>query len=377
MAGRDKGVNLVLGRVRISRAWYHCDRCRHGLAPRDEQLGIAGQTMSPGLRKMTARAAAAVPFAAAAKLVGELAGIALAGRRAGRRAEADGNAAAAVIEAEAAAIATGKITPLLAGPVPDKLYVAIDGTGVPMVTAAVTGRDGKGEDGKARTREVKMAAAFTQTRLDQDGYPIRDPGSSSYLATFTPAAGFGVLMAAEARRRGAGQARQLTILGDGAAWIWNLATQYFPEATQIVDMFHAREHLHDLGKIAQFMLGTGYPGWLEQRLADLDDGDIPAILAAARALPLATRKARDRDKALHYFEANQPRMRYARYRDLGLFIGSGVVKAGCKSVIGQRLKLSGMRWTETGATGILTLRCQDGSGRWDQTWTHPGHTHAA
>lgn len=370
-------MDTVLGRVRISRAWYHCDRCRHGLAPRDEQLGIAGQSMSPGLRKMTARAAAAVPFAAAAKLVGELAGIALAGRRAGRRAEADGNAAAAVIGADAAAIAAGKITPLLAGPAPDKLYIAIDGTGVPMVTAAVAGRKGKGEDGKARTREVKMAAAFTQTRLDEDGYPIRDPGSSSYLATFAPAAGFGVLMAAEARRRGAGQARQLTILGDGAAWIWNLATQYFPEATQIVDMFHAREHLHDLGKIVEFMLGTGYPGWLDERLAELDDGDIPAILAAARALPLATRKARDRDKALHYFEANQPRMRYARYRDHGLFVGSGVVEAGCKSVIGQRLKLSGMRWTQAGATGILTLRCQEASGRWDQTWTYPGRTHAA
>jgi hypothetical protein len=375
---RDKNADTVLGRVRISRAWYHCDQCRHGLAPRDAQLGIAGQTMSAGLRKMTARAAAAVPFRSAASLVGELAGITLTGRRAGRRAEADGNAAAAVIEAGAAAIATGKITPMRpAGPAPDKLYVAIDGTGVPMVAAAVQDRAGKGEDGKARTREVKMAAAFTQTRLNDDGYPVRDPDSSSYLATFAPAAGFGVLMAAEARRRGAGHARQLTILGDGAPWIWNLATQYFPEATQIVDMFHAREHLHDLGKIAEFMLGTGYPGWLEQRLTELDDGDIPAILAAARALPLATRKARDRDKALHYFEVNQPRMRYADFRDLGLFIGSGVVEAGCKSVVGQRLKLSGMRWTEHGATGILTLRCQESSGRWDQTWTQPGHTHAA
>jgi hypothetical protein len=185
---RDKGVDTVLGPVTIRRAWYHCEQCHHGLAPRDEQLGIAGQGMSPGLRKMTARAAAAVPFRAAARLVGELAGITLTGRRAGRRAEADGNAAAAaVIEAEAAAVASGKIAPLLpGGPLPDKLYVAIDGTGVPMVAAAVEGRHGKGEDGKARTREVKMAAAFTQTRLHDDGYPVGDPGSTSYLATFAP-----------------------------------------------------------------------------------------------------------------------------------------------------------------------------------------------
>jgi hypothetical protein len=119
------------------------------------------------------------------------------------------------------------------------------------------------------------------------------------------------------------------------------------------------------------MLGTGYPDWLAARLADLDNGDIPALLAAARALPLATRKARDRDKTLHYFETNAHRMHYARYRAHGLFAGSGAVEAGCKSVIGQRLKLSGMRWTEHGAAGILTLRCHEASGRWELIWPQP------
>ena len=139
-------------------------------------------------------------------------------------------------------------------------------------------------------------------------------------------------MAAGAYRRGAERARQLTTLGDGAAWIWSLAGQILPAATQIVDLYHAREHLHELGKIIEFILGTGYDVWLGQRLADLDHGDIPAILAAARALPLASRKARDRDKARHYFEANAHRMHYARYRDHGLFIRSGAVEAGCKAV---------------------------------------------
>jgi hypothetical protein len=376
---RDKTVDTVLGPVTIRRAWYHCRECGHGFAPRDAQLGIAGQGMSAGLRKMTARAAAAVPFAAAAQLVGELAGITLTGRRAGRQAEVDGQAAAAVIEAEAAAITSGKLAVLQPGaPLPDKLYLAIDGTGVPMIPAETEDRPGKDGDGRARTREVKMAAAFTQARLDDDGYPVRDPASSSYLATFAPAADFGILMAAEGRRRGAGHIRQLTILGDGAPWIWNLAARHFPQATQVVDLFHAREHLHDLGKIVEFMLGTGYNDWLAGRLADLDAGDIPALLTAARALPLASRKARERDKALHYFEANAHRMHYAWYRSLGLFAGSGVVEAGCKSVIGQRLKLSGMRWTQAGATGILTLRCQEASDRWEQTWTRPvSHTSAA
>jgi hypothetical protein len=368
---RDKTVDTVLGPVAIRRAWYHCGQCHHGLAPRDRQLGVAGQGMSPGLRKMTARAAAAVPFAAAAKLISELAGITLTGKRAGRHAEADGNAAAAVTGAQAAAVAARTVILLPDGAPPDKLYLAVDGTGVPMVAAETDGRAGKGADGTARTREVKMVVAFTQTTCDQDGYPVRDPASSSYLATFAPAAGFGALMAAEAYRRGADRARQLTILGDGAAWIWNLAACHFPAATQIVDLYHAREHLHDLGKIVEFMLGTGYSDWIAARLADLDAGDIPALAAAARALPLATRKKRERDKALHYFETNAHRMHYAWYRKLGMFVGSGTVEAGCKSVIGQRLKLSGMRWTEHGATGILTLRCHEASNRWDQIWQSP------
>src|SRR5205823_7003480 len=151
-------------------------------------------------------------------------------------------------------------------------------------TAETDGRPGKGEDGKARTREVKLACAFTQTTVDEDGYPVRDPASSSYLATFAPAAGFGVLMAAEARRRGAGHIRQLTILGDGAVWIWNLAAWHFPQATQIVDLFHAREHVHELANLAARLLAGHRDDWLAERLAELDAGDIGALLAAGRSL---------------------------------------------------------------------------------------------
>ena len=369
---RDKKVDTVLGPVTIRRSWYHCAACRHGFAPRDAELGIAGQGMSPGLRKMTARAAAAVPFAAAARLVGELAGITLSGKRAGRRAEADGNAAAARISAGAQAAAAGRLAVLPpAGPLPDMLYVAIDGTGVPMVAAETEGRPGKAEDGRAHTREVKMAVVFSQTSPGSENRPARDPGSSSYLATFAPAAEFGILMAAEARRRGAGHVRQLTTLGDGAAWIWNLAARHFPEATQIVDLYHAREHLHELARLLEFMLGDRKQDWLDARLAELDAGDIPAICAAARVFPLAGKKGAELSTALGYFEHNACRMHYAHFKKLGMFVGSGAVEAGCKSIVGQRCKLSGMRWTQQGATGILTLRCQESSGRWDETWTQP------
>ena len=369
---RARTVDTVLGPVTIRRAWYHCGQCHHGLAPRDDQLGIAGQGMSPGLRKMTARAAASVPFSAAARLVSELAGICVTGKRAGRRAEADGQAAAAVIEAQAAAIAVGQVIVLPPVPAPDMLYVAIDGTGVPVVAAETEGREGKDGDGTAHTREVKMAVAFTQTSTGAEGRPVRDPASSSYVATFASAPEFGTLMAAEARRRGAGCIRQMVILGDGAAWIWNLAGQHFPEATQIVDLYHAREHLHDLAKLLEFMLSDHKEDWLHARLAELDDGNIGAICAAARVFPLAGKKASDLATALGYFEHNAHRMQYAGFKKLGMFVGSGAVEAGCKAIVGQRCKLSGMRWTLPGAYGILTLRCMDASGRWEQTWTRPG-----
>ena len=370
---RGKTVDTVLGPVAIRRAWYHCGLCGHGFAPRDQQLGVAGQAMSPGLRKMIARAAAAVPFSAAAKLIGELAGITLTGERARRHAEADGTSAAAVIEAQAAAIATRRVVPLPpAGTLPDLLYICVDGTGVPMIAAETEGRDGKGEDGKARTREVKLCCVFTQTCRDADDRPVRDPRSSSYLVTFAPAAEFGTLMAAEARRRGAAHIRQLVILGDGAVWIWNLATRHFPEATQIVDLYHAREHLHELAKLLEFMLGERKQDWLAARLGELDDGDISAICAASRTFPLAGKKASDLDTALGYFEHNAHRMRYAHFRRLGMFVGSGAVEAGCKAIVGQRCKLSGMRWSLAGATGILTLRCLQASDRWEEIPTPSG-----
>jgi hypothetical protein len=369
---RAKTMDTVLGPVRLRRAWYHCAECRHGLAPRDAELGCQQASMSPGLAKMTARTAAAVPFARAAGLLAELAGIELTVKRVERSAEAAGTAAAAAISAESDAICARQLIPVPpAAPLPDMLYIAVDGTGVPMVPAATRGRAGKADDGKARTREVKLACLFTQTTTSADGFPVRDPGSSSYLATFDPAERFGQLVNAEARRRGSEHIRQVVVLGDGAVWIWNLADELFPAATQIVDLYHAREHVHELATLAARLLRNSQPDWLAARLAELDAGDIPALLAAGQNLKFTGSLARERDKALGYFQANAHRMHYQHFRALGMFIGSGTVEAGCKAIIGQRLKLSGMRWNVPGATSITTLRCQEASSRWEHIWQRP------
>ena len=362
---RDKVIDTVLGPVTLRRAWYHCTRCGHGLAPRDGDLGVAGASMSPGLRAMTGKAAAAVPFAQAAGLLADMAGVRLTVKRVERSAEAGGAALAAASRSRAGLIARRRLVPLPPDPLPDKLYIVIDGTGVPVTAKETAGREGKGEDGRARTREVKMAVFFTQHNLDAKGHPVRDRASSSYIATFEPAAAFQRLVKAEGIRRGADHVRQLTVLGDGATWIWNLAAATFPEATHIVDLFHAREHLHSLARSLEFMLGDRSDEWLAARLADLDHGDIDGIEAAVRAYPLKGVRKDEVERELGYFLNNAPRMRYHWFRSRGLFTGSGVIEAGCKAVIGQRLKLSGMHWTVNGADSIITLRCAEASSQWE------------
>ena len=358
---RDKVIDTALGPVTLRRAWYHCGACGHGLAPRDAELGVAGASLSPGLAAMNDLASAAVPFRQAAGLLEELAGVRLEARRAQRAAEADGAAVAAASRERAGLIAGRKLVPLPPDPLPDKLYMVIDGTGVPVTSKETAGREGKGEDGRARTREAKLAVFFTQDEVDGDGYPVRDRASSSYIATFEPAAAFAALVRAEGIRRGAGHVRQLTVIGDGAAWIWNLAEATFPEATHIVDLYHAREHLHSLTRSLEFMLLDRKGEWLAARLEDLDHGDIAGIEKAVRRYPLEGARKDEVERELGYFLNNAPRMRYRWFRSRGLFVGSGVVEAGCKSVIGQRLKQSGMHWTITGADSIIALRCAQAS----------------
>jgi len=368
---RDKVIDTALGPVTLTRAWYHCAACTHGLAPRDTELGVAGTSMSPGLTAMNDQAAAAGPFAKASRLLEGLAGVRLTAKRVERAAEASGAAIAESARGRARLITTRTLVPLPPQPLPDKLHAVIDGTGVPMTARETAGRDGKGADGRARTREVKLAVFFTPDKLDDNGYPVRDPGSSSYIATFEPAATFAGLVEAEGIRRGAGHVRQLTIPGDGAAWIWNIATAKFPRATQIVDLYHAREHLNDLARLLEFMLLESKQDWLAARMEDLDYGDIDGICKAARAYRLTGIKKDELDTAPGYFENNAPRMRYHWFRSRGLFTGSGVVEAGCKSVIGQRLKQSGMHWTVNGADAIIALRCREASSQWEAICNTP------
>ena len=140
-----------------------------------------------------------------------------------------------------------------------------------------------------------------------------------------------------------------------------------------MDLFHAREHLHDLARKLEFMLLDRKQEWLAARLEDLDYGDIDGICKAARVYPLEDARKDELDTALGYFENNAPRMRYHWFRQCGLFTGSGVVEASCKSASGQRLKQSGMHQTVSGADAIIALRCREASSTWETICNTP-HT---
>jgi len=367
---RTKEVDTVVGHLELERACYHCAQCEAGLAPRDDQLGVAGASLSPGLAQMASLAGSHLPFVPATSLVGELAGIELDVRRLERAAESAGELARQASAAETAAICARTLIPVRPpAPLPDKLYAGVDGTGVPVRPAETAGRAGKGEDGQARTREVKICRIFTQSGLDAKDRPAPGKGSSSYVHTLDGIETFTSQVRAEFIRRGGPHFRQAIFPGDGARWIQNLATAVYPQATQIVDLYHAREHLADLAGHLAFILDDEQ-AWLSERNDDLDNGDIDAIVTAALVCPLAGVKADDLDTKLGYFTRNAHRMRYKHFRDLDLFVGSGAIEASCKLIVGQRLKQSGMHWTVDGADSIMALRCQRASGRWDQLWPH-------
>jgi hypothetical protein len=248
----------------------------------------------------------------------------------------------------------------------------MDGTGVPMVKAETEARKGKVEGQPAHTREVKLGCVFTvftQTTTDKDGRPVRDLESTSYVAAIESAEQFGLRLYTEAWRRGWSRAHKKVVLGDGAVWIWNLADQHFPDALQIVDLYHARQHLWDLS--AKLFAGDvkARNRWMARCLDRLERGKIETLVKILRdSQPAPDELAHSVRNEAEYFERNTDRMRYPSFRAQGLFVGSGVVEAGCKTVIGARLKCSGMFWTVRGANAIISLRCCRLSRRFEDYW---------
>ncbi len=362
---REKTFTSALGELVLSRVYYHCEPCAGGFFPKDQALGLVRRSVTPGVLRMIGQLAARVSFAEAAALLWELARLNVSDKQAERCAEALGEEVAdderRHVEVRANAAAT--------------LYLGMDGTGVPMRASETLNRQGReSEDARAKTRECKEIVIWSAETLNDEGRPVRDPGSVTYNAAIESAAVppggrqisvFAERVEREARRREFYQAGRQVVVGDGASWIWNTCSELFPDAIEILDIYHAKERIWGVGKEV-YGIGTDFTGeWVEARLDELRAGDVDALLAALSAHAEQNTLAAE---AVVYFTNHRKRVRYAEFRAQGLCVSSGVVEAGCKTAIGARLKRSGMHWTVRGANAIAALRCCVLSGRFDEFW---------
>jgi hypothetical protein len=372
---RSKQVQSVLGPLRLERAYYHCSLCGQGFCPRDEQLGIENTSLSPALTRMTGTVGAMVSFQEGSELLAELAGLAVDAKQVERTAEALGQ--------EIAEDERHHAEPSDTLALPPTLYLGMDGTGIPLRAEELAGRAGKQPDGSAKTGEVKLCTIWSAESFDAEGTPIRDEGSVTYSAALESASALDTAPARspfaervwrEATRRRFNQASRTAVLGDGAAWIWNIAADQFPSSIQIVDRFHAKQHLSDLAKA---LYGPTHPRavqWADRRKEELDTGKFRALLNAIRRQVCHSEDAR---RCLHYFQTNRQRMRYPEFHAQGLCTSTGVVEAGCKVAIGTRLKRAGMHWTIHGSNAIIALRCSKLSGRFQDFWERRSERRAA
>lgn len=334
---RRKQVQTVVGWITIRRAYYACPGCGQGLAPLDDALGLERDSHSPGVRRLAWRFGGRLPFAQAAQSLAEAARIHLSASTVRTLTEAIGAQREAALAVQIAA-AWHEGLPPASGVPPERLYVAMDGV-------RILSTDGAG-------REVKVGVVV----------PVRGTGTgerrgaASYAAGLEPAAAFGQRLALAAHRRGVEGARRIAVLGDGAAWIWSLAAEHFPTATQIVDWFHASERVGALGRALYGAETVETATWVERQLARLAQGEAATLATEWQTLPGHGEVAMVRDEQVTYFTNQASRMAYDRYRAAGWDIGSGMVESACKHLIAAREKGAGMRWSETGAHTVAAVR---------------------
>lgn len=367
---KDKTLTSTLGQLPrpYARSMFQCPRCDKTRYPGDEELDVVGTSRTPGLRRIMARMGSKATFKEARNDIKELAGVTVSAKDVERVAESIGEDMHQWMEREHNHL---RWNPPDVG-IPktiETMYIEADGTGVPMIPEALEGRKGKQSDGSAKTREAKLGCVFTQTILNDKGRPVRDPASTSFVGRIEEAQQFAQRLYAEAVRRGLYEAKRVVFLSDGAQWLRNLRQLHFPQAIHIIDLYHAKEHIADIAKFIFHKNPLNAILYRERWWDWLEDGDVESILDQVRqSLPRNPLYKKEIEREIGYFETNKERMRYGDFYEQGLFLGSGVIEAGCKSVIGQRMKQSGMEWSLRGANAILALRCVVASGRLEQYW---------
>jgi hypothetical protein len=352
---QERSQETLIGRVSWRRSYYYCARCRQGHYPLDESLGMERGEFSEGVQNEVSRAAAKECFVPAAREFTRQTQVSISGRTVERIAEKRGAALAASLhEEEAGVFERGEEVRLEEGSSAGEgcRAVALDATtahfqdGWHEVKVGVVFRPEVRENGKGQKEVHCIAPSY-----------VVDVGSMDQL---------GRKVYVEACKRGVRADQELTIcLGDGALTNWKQFATHFPQRVEILDWYHAMEHVW---AAAHDAYGEGSPqaqSWADAQENLLWNGRTAELLIALQTMAqlYPTIQAQ-----VHYFRSNQTRMRYDQYRASGYPIGSGPVESACKRLVGRRLKPTGMRWSPEGAQAILHLRAALLSERWDEAW---------
>jgi hypothetical protein len=349
---RERRVMTLLGPVRFRRAYYYCLACGATHYRGDEALGIEdGSGFSLPAQEAICLVSAETTFERTRFLLGRLSGLHLSISHAQHVSQKHGAAVASASAQTVHQLFAGQIEHI-----PEdrnrRLYVTLDATKTRFV-----------DD----WHETKVGACYT-VKPGRKG--LDEPDRTTYVTEVEAGLeGFGQALYDEAARRGVQHAAETVVVADGAPWIWNLVAEHFPDAIQILDFYHASERLHTVSKA---VYGDGCAKareWADRSIERLHVGDWKGLLCSLKALRPTTVAGQETVRlALGYFATNRQRMDYPRYRARGMHIGSGVVEAACKHVVGTRCKRAGQRWTKPGAGAILDLRCLSLNGRWDEYW---------
>jgi hypothetical protein len=372
-AARPRQLQGLVGDYRLVRAYYVCPPCHHGLAPLDRRLGLGVGALSPGLSRVACRVGIDQSFAEAADLLRETVRVEVAAEAVRRITEGIGAVAEAEQQAAVALAQTWRL-PAPEQAAPAMLVVEVDGVMIHW--------DDDWHEGKVGVVAPLGPATWTDPESGRVGFAL---GPQSVCAGLEPAAAFWWRVHCEACRRGLGAAAVVlvVVLGDGAEWIWHAARHFLKvgraEVVEIVDIFHAWEHLW---KVANAVFGAGSAkaaAWAEPLKRRLEqEGPGPVLAALEQLVPPDEAATEEVRKATGDFTDHTARMDYPRFVARQLPIGSGAVESTCKTLVQAREKGAGMRWSHTGAQAVASLRAVHRSGRWQAFWqTHPGRRRPA
>jgi hypothetical protein len=356
---RERLLVTQHGELRVQRRYYYCSRCGQGFAPLDDRLGLDSHATSARVRTWLADLGRDAPFETAARRLETLTGVRVSEATAARTTIAVGERLRQEELQEAEQILAGEAVRRRTPWRPHRLYLCLDGCMAPLRDAWK--RDGSLGALHCRWGEGKTAVCY-ETRPDRHGSPV--VARRQYTATLEPVEVFEKLVVGLAYHCGSDQAAEMVVLADGLGYNWRIAAEYFPEALQILDVYHGLEHLHTLARLCLGGEGEGAgegggtaSAWVRVQKERLLADGVGRVREAIQALPTPSQEAAEcREETAGYFARNAERMRYGSYLKGGYQIGSGVMEAACKTVVHQRLDQSGMHWRLETADAVVALR---------------------